>query len=134
MTSTTPLTGKRVAIVEDEGIIVLQLTKALTRAGLQVVGHANDAQGGIDMVLQERPDLVLMDINLPGDLNGLDAAEAILAVYPVCVVILSAYSADEFRERVAGFSACGYIAKPIASDKLIPELERAMSNWSQARS
>lgn len=118
------LVGKRVVIVEDEGITVLQLRKLLTRAGLLVVGAASNGQDGVDVVLQERPDIVLMDITMPV-MNGLDAAELILSHYQVCVVMLTAYGTDEYRERARQIGACGYITKPIHGPRLLPELDAA---------
>ena len=59
---TSPLTGKRAVIVDDEGIIVMHLTRVLHKAGSLVVGNAQTARAGIDLVLKERPDYVLMDI------------------------------------------------------------------------
>jgi DNA-binding NarL/FixJ family response regulator len=67
MSNASPsLTGKRVVIVEDEEILHLQMRKALHAAGLQVIGGALNAQDGIDVVLSKRPDIVLMDIHMPG--------------------------------------------------------------------
>jgi YesN/AraC family two-component response regulator len=129
MPTTSLLTGKRAAIVEDEGLTVMQLRKTLTAAGVEVVGSAGDAVSGIELVLAERPDFVLMDITMPGELDGLDAAEAILADYPVCIVIVSAYSDGHYRDRASAIPTCGYVVKPVISQTLIPELERALAAW-----
>ena len=61
MTQYDELLGKRVVICEDEGITVLQLERALTRAGLCVVGKSGNGQDAVDIVLREKPDIVLMD-------------------------------------------------------------------------
>jgi two-component system, response regulator PdtaR len=127
--ASSALSGKRAAIVEDEGMTVMQLSKALRTAGVLVVGSAGNAVAGIDLVLRERPDIVLMDITMPGALNGLDATEAILEQYPVCIVIVSAYNDDEYRSRATALKACGYLVKPVVSQTLIPALERALAEW-----
>ena len=72
------LSGKRAVIVEDEGITQLQLRKLLRSEGIQVVGAASDGQEGVELVLKERPDFVLMDIRMPV-MDGLEAMGRILA-------------------------------------------------------
>src|SRR5689334_15170263 len=72
------LKGKRVVIVEDEGITQMQLRKILTPAGITVVGAAISGPEGVEIVLREKPDLVLMDIRMPGEYDGLEAARRIL--------------------------------------------------------
>src|SRR5690242_14654533 len=93
--SVSVLSGKRVAVVEDEGITQLQLSRILRSQGLEVVGTAADGQEAVEVVLATRPDLVLMDIRMP-IMDGLEASERILAEYPVCIVMLTAFSDEEY--------------------------------------
>ena len=125
----SPLAGKRVVIIEDEGITQLQMRRALTKAGLKLVGVATTAREGRDVVLKERPDLVLMDITLSGDIDGLDAAEDILATYQVCIVVVTSYNNDELRWRAQDIGTCGYIVKPVPEEALLHELEKADLLW-----
>src|SRR5450432_761826 len=97
--ASSSLKGRRVVIVEDEEILHLQLRKALHAAGLRVVGGALNAQDAIDVVLSKRPDIVLMDIHMPGPLDGLDAAEVILSRYSTCMVMLTGYGDEAQRKR-----------------------------------
>ncbi len=129
--SASILQGKRVVIVEDEGMTQLQLRRILTREGMLVVGAAPNGQAGIEIVLRERPDLVLMDIKMPGEINGLDAAEAILQTYVVCIVMLTAYATEEYLQRAQNIGACGYVVKPVTADALIPPLKTAYRQWQQ---
>src|SRR5689334_20722321 len=71
------LTGKTVIIVEDEGITQMQLRRTLKTAGLVVVGSATSGEKGVEAVLKNRPDMVLMDIQMPGAYDGLEAARRI---------------------------------------------------------
>ena len=78
-------------ICEDEGITQMQLKRILSQAGLIVAAVAGDGRAGVEAVLREQPDLVLMDIKMPV-MEGLEAARQIRADYPVCLVMLTAYA------------------------------------------
>ena len=119
------LTGKRVVICEDEGITVMQLERALTRAGLLVVGKAGNGHDGVETVLRERPDIVLMDIIMPGQ-NGIDCARQIMAAFPTCIVMLTANSDQHHMNEARDVGAAGYIPKPITSEHLLPALNQAL--------
>jgi response regulator NasT len=121
--SVTGLAGKRVVIVEDEGVTQMQLHRVLKMAGLTVAGFAVTGEQAVEVTLREKPDIVLMDIQMPGAMNGLEAAEAILRTTRTCVVMLTAYS--EHRERAEAIGASGYVLKPVDSYSLVPELVRA---------
>ncbi len=121
------LQGKRVVIVEDEGIIQMQLRKSLIRLGLKVVGIALNGDEGIEICLRERPDVIFMDINMPGKVNGLEATQRILAAYRTCIVMLTAYT--EFEDEAIRIGACGYIVKPVDDWILRRHLRRAYSNF-----
>src|ERR1051326_6477056 len=84
--------GKRVVAVEDEGITLMQLKRIFRSAEMHLVGTATSGPAGVALTLQERPDLVLMDINMPGDYNGMEAARRILADTKACVIMLTAYA------------------------------------------
>ncbi len=122
------LAGKRVVICEDEGITQLQLKRILTHAGLQVVSMAGDGKTGVEAVLREQPDLVLMDIRMPG-MDGLEAARQILAAYRVCIVMLTAFATEEYRQQAAEIGSCGYIVKPVTSQTLLQQLEEAFARF-----
>ncbi|MDX1934248.1 MAG: response regulator [Capsulimonadales bacterium] len=121
---TPSLTGRRAVIVEDEGITRIQLRRTLTRAGIIVAGTAGDGQDGVEVVLRERPDLVLMDLNMPV-MDGFEASRRILTQYPVCIVILTAYSLEEYERQAREIGVSAYLHKPIVSSLLYPQLERA---------
>ena len=83
----------------------------------------------MEAVLRERPDLMLMDVQMPGPIDGLEAARRILAEYRVCIVMLTAFSQEEFRKRAAEINVCGYVLKPITTDTLLPQLEAALRGF-----
>jgi response regulator NasT len=117
-----------VAICEDEGITQMQLRRILTRAGARVVVIAGDGKAGVDAVLRERPDLVLMDIKMPV-MDGLEAARQIIAAYSVCIVMLTAYATDEYQQEAEALGACGYVVKPITAQTLLPQLAEALARF-----
>jgi YesN/AraC family two-component response regulator len=118
----SPLVGKRIVTVEDESITQLQLRKVLTRAGLIVVGQAMNGKDGVALILKEKPDLVTMDITMP-IMDGLEATRQIMELDATCVVIVTAYTNDEYRQRAVEVGASGYVVKPIAAASLLPALE-----------
>lgn len=120
------LTGKRVVVVEDEGITQLQIRKMLRRQGLDVVGDAADGKEAIRVVLETRPDIVLMDIRMP-IMDGLEASRQILEEYQVCIVMLTAFSEAEYQRKAEKIGACGYVVKPITSETLMPQIQAAYS-------
>jgi len=123
------LAGKRVVICEDETVIQMQLNRALTRAGLAVVGTAVNGEEAVEVTLRERPDLVLMDILMPV-LDGLEATRRILQTYPVCIIVLTAFPV-EHETQALEIGACGYIPKPITRDILLPKVEELYTTYQK---
>jgi CheY-like chemotaxis protein len=92
----------RIFIVEDELLIVEDLKQKLRRLGHTVAGHASTGQDAVDKALETKPDLVLMDVRLRGNMNGIEAAARIRDVYPVAVVYVTAHAsaiAEHVNER-----------------------------------
>jgi YesN/AraC family two-component response regulator len=116
------LAGKRIVIVEDEGITQLQLRKILIYAGLNVVGSAVNGKEGMEVILREQPDLVLMDINM-SQMDGLEATKIVMKTHKTCIVILTAYADETHRRQAQEAGAHGYLLKPITRDILLPMLQ-----------
>ncbi|HLV81331.1 MAG TPA: response regulator [Chthonomonadaceae bacterium] len=112
------LSGRRVLVCEDEGITTIHLCILLRKAGLTVVGCTRDGLKSVELALEERPELILMDINMP-DLDGLDAAEQILAAYRPCIVIVTAYTEPIYQARARQIGCSGYIVKPFTGPALL---------------
>jgi response regulator NasT len=124
----TVLAGVRVVVIEDEGMTQWQLRRVLTRAGMAHVGSAPDGQRGVALVTAERPELVLLDVDMP-IMNGLEAARQIRALYHPCIVLLTAFGASELREEMTALGICGYIVKPVTAEALIPQLETYLRDY-----
>jgi DNA-binding NarL/FixJ family response regulator len=110
----------RVAIVDDHDLVREGIRAILEKdPAFTVVGEAGDGQEAVRLVNQTNPDVVLMDVNLPGGLGGLEATEAILADHPaVRVVILTQYEDREYIKRALRIGAHGYLLKRTVSHQL----------------
>jgi two-component system, NarL family, response regulator NreC len=110
----------RIMIVDDHDLVREGIRALLERdPSFQVVGETGDGQEAIRLAAKLRPDVVLMDVNLPGGLSGLDATEAILAENPdVRVIVLTQYEDREYIKRAIRIGARGYLLKRSVSAQL----------------
>ena len=113
-----------IVLVDDHEVVRLGLKVLLEQNDhFEVVGEANNAKEAVEIAGKLRPDIVLMDIRLPGA-SGIDACEEITQLYPeVRVVMLTSYAEDEMLFSAIRAGASGYLLKQINSDDLIRSLE-----------
>src|SRR5207249_11493665 len=97
-----------------------------------VVGEAADGVVAVNMVRTLKPDLVLMDIKMPG-LDGISAAEALADENATPVLLLTAYSDKEFVDRAVDAGVMGYLVKPFLEAQLKPAIEVALERWREVR-
>jgi len=116
----------RVLIVEDEILIADELRERLARFGFSVIAAVDSAEEGIAIATRECPDLVLMDIRLTGEKDGVEAAKEIRQQLDVPIVYLTAYSDQLTMERVKGTEYDGFILKPFQRQELESTIEVAM--------
>ncbi|MGH3742204.1 MAG: ANTAR domain-containing response regulator [Micromonosporaceae bacterium] len=121
---------RRVLIAEDEALIRLDLAEMLTEEGYQVVGEAGDGETAVNLAVQHRPDLVILDIKMP-IMDGIAAAERIAGERIAPVVILTAFSQRELVERARAAGAMAYLVKPFQKSDLIPAIEIAVSRFGE---
>lgn len=114
----------RILLVDDHEIVRLGLKALLSRyPHFEVVAEARDAQEAIDMLLRHEPDIVVMDIRLPGK-NGIEATQDILEIRPQTkVIVLTSHADDDVLFDAISAGASGYVLKQIGSDDLIRALE-----------
>lgn len=110
----------RVVIVDDHDLVREGIRAILEKdPQFTVVGEAGDGQEAIRLVTRTQPDVVLMDINLPGGIGGLEATEAILRDCPgVKIIILTQYENREYIQRAIRIGAHGYLVKRSVSEQL----------------
>ena len=126
-------TGKpplRVVVAEDESLIRLDLVEMLREEGYDVVGEAADGQQAVDLTVELRPDLVIMDVKMPRR-DGIDAASEIAEKRIAPVVILTAFSQRELVEKARDAGAMAYLVKPFSKADLMPAVELAASRFSE---
>ena len=126
-------TGKpplRVVVAEDESLIRLDLVEMLREEGYDVVGEAADGQQAVELAVELRPDLVIMDVKMPRR-DGIDAASEIAEKRIAPVVILTAFSQRELVEKARDAGAMAYLVKPFTKADLMPAVELAASRFSE---
>ena len=116
----------RVIIVEDEAVICLDLTRRLRRLGYDVIGVADCHDDALALVAAQRPDLVLMDISLRGDVDGIETARDIGRLCDVPVVFMSAFVEPHTVRRASAVSPYGYVVKPFNEGVLSVTLTLAL--------
>jgi DNA-binding NtrC family response regulator len=102
----------RIVVVEDESIVAIDIAARLERLGYEVAGTARDAATAMSLCDEHRPDLVLMDVRLEGDDDGIEVAERLRAAFDIPVVFLTAYADPATLERARRAAPLGYIVKP----------------------
>ena len=120
----------RVVIAEDEALIRLDLKEMLEEDGYVVVGEASDGEAAVKLTESLRPNLVIMDIKMPG-LDGISAAERITAEHMAPVVILTAFSQRDLVLRARDAGAMAFLVKPFTKADLVPAIEIAVSRFQE---
>ena len=116
---------KTILVVEDEFIVAADVMARLRRHGYQVIGNCASGEQAILLTEQVRPDLVLMDIQLAGEIDGITASQEIRRRFRIPVVFLTAYSEDTTLQRAKLSEPFGYILKPFEDRELKIVIETA---------
>ena len=121
-----------IIIVEDEMITALDLKEKLIEAGYSVPAIVSDGEEAVNIVAEIRPDLVLMDIVLQGEMDGIAAAKKISSL-DIPVIFLTAYSDKDTLQRAKSTSPYGYIIKPYPDKELRLTIETALQKHTEYR-
>jgi len=125
---------KRILIVEDEAVVRLHLVQIVKRLGYVVVGTAPSADAAVALADSERPDLILMDVQLQGERDGIDAATEISQRHDTGIVFLTAFADEKTVARTQTAGALGYIVKPFSEEDLRAGIATAMTAVARIRS
>ena len=115
----------RILVVEDESIVAFNLQQRLEQLGYDVPAIAVSGQESLELVDETMPDLVLMDIHIQGDMDGIDVASRLRETHAVPVIYLTAYSEDSTLERARQTSPYGYLLKPFSERELHATIQMA---------
>ena len=118
---------KTVLIVEDDAIVAIHLRNMLAALGYSVSGPVATGEAAIAAVAAERPDLILMDIKLAGEMDGIAAVRSILAIADVPVVFLTSYAQNSLIQQAKATLPYGYLLKPVSQQELAVTIEIALS-------
>jgi DNA-binding NarL/FixJ family response regulator len=122
----TKKSAGKIMVVEDEVVIALRLQQRLTSMGFDITGIAYSGEEAVETARGLRPDLILMDIMIPGKLDGIAAAKIIKAELDIPVVFLTAFSEDNIIERAKEAEPYGYILKPFQDREIKAAIEIAL--------
>ena len=117
---------EKILVVEDEGLVALSLKKCLESLGYEVPATAAASDEVIKRTAEISPDLILMDIRLKGDVDGIELADWLRQTYKIPVVFLTAHSDEKTLERAKQTAPFGYIVKPFEEKSLHSTIEMAL--------
>ena len=115
-----------ILVVDDEAIITMQLEERLNAMGYTVAGMAASGEEAIEKARRLAPDLVLMDIVMPGTMNGIEAAKTITGELDIPVVFVTSYADDEIIQKAKQARPYGYIVKPFNELEIKAAIEVAL--------
>ncbi len=116
----------RILIVEDELLVVKSLRRMLETMGYIVLSSVTTGKDAINRATELRPDLILMDIKLPGELDGIETASRIRARFDIPIIYVTAYFSESFLERAKVTEPFGYLPKPFKRRELRSVVEMAL--------
>ena len=122
----------RVLIAEDEALIRMDMREMLTEEGHEVVGEARDGAEAIELARELRPEVIFMDVKMPG-LDGIAAAAVIGAERIAPVVMVTAFSQSTYVEEASAAGAMGYLVKPFSKKDILPAMQVAVARFAEAR-
>ena len=120
----------KILIAEDEAIIRLDLKESLEAEGYEVVGETGRGDEVIGLVRSLDPDLVILDIKMPG-MTGIQAAEIITEEGLAAVILLTAFSQQELVQQASNAGVLAYLVKPFQRSDLVPSIELALGRYKE---
>jgi len=123
----------KILIVEDEAIVAKDISVCLEKIGYKVIGAFSKGEKALAFIENNKPDLVLMDIMLAGDISGIDASAKIKKNYDIPVVFLTAYADEKTIERAKITEPYGYVIKPFKEIDLRTSIEMALYKFKKEK-
>ena len=120
------MANERIMIVEDESIVAMGIKHKLEDLGYKVVGIEATGEKAVETALETKPDIILMDIVLKGDMDGIEAAQQIHRHQDTPIIYITAYSDEEVLERARITEPYGYILKPFKKSEVNANIQMAL--------
>ena len=120
------MSAKTILVVEDEAIIAMLLQKVLEAIGYTVAGPVANGEDAIRIAESEHPDLILMDIRIEGDIDGIETTLRIHEKYDIPIIYLTAHSDPDTYERAMQTKPSGFLLKPFKRDELCATIDSAI--------
>lgn len=118
--------GKRIMVVDDSRMIALQMRDLLEDSGYEVAAYCRSGEEALEQYGQILPDLVTMDIIMPG-MDGLETAQAILEEYPDArIIMVSSLAYEDTFKEADSIGALGFIDKPFSREQLLEAFRKAV--------
>lgn len=127
------MTKAQILIVEDDGLVAKDIETMLKRLGYDVAGVVMSGEKAVIKATDLQPELILMDIGLRGDMDGIEAAEKIRSRLNIPVVYLTAYGDEDTIQRAKMTKPLGFLSKPIQEDDLSLAIEEALSKSNEEK-
>lgn len=126
MTDPRPSAGQRILIVEDENIVAMDIERGLKTLGYNVVGVVNNGADALSIAEKKNPDLILMDIQIKGPIDGIETSVVVREKLNVPVIFLTAHADEATLQRAKQAGPFGYILKPFEETELHTAIQVAL--------
>ena len=120
------LLNSKVLIVENERIIANDIKQRLEELGYNVIGISGTGKDALKIIHETNPDLILMDVVITGEMDGIETAKQINKLYSIPFIYLTAYYDDEILEQASLTEPAGYITKPFSNIGLHAAIQMAL--------
>jgi DNA-binding NarL/FixJ family response regulator len=115
----------RILIVEDEGLVALDIEERIKSLGHEVIGVASTGDEAVELTLKHAPHIVIMDVTLKGDIDGIEAARRILGQSKPVVIFMTAHSDRDTLERIRAVGEIEIVPKPLSMTDLSNAVSKA---------
>jgi CheY-like chemotaxis protein len=116
----------KIAVVEDEGIVAMDIGKCLTSLGYEIAFISDSGEKALEELEHTKADLVLMDVELKGSMDGLETALIVKDKHNIPVIFLTAFEDDETLAKISKLSSIGFLVKPFEDEQLRSKVESVL--------
>ena len=116
----------KIIVVEDEGIVAMDISKCLSGLGYEVVFISDSGEKALNLLDSTEADLILMDVELKGSLNGIETAKIVKEKFSIPIVFLTAFEDEATIKKISEVSSDGYLVKPFDDEDLKKTVEKIL--------